>query len=137
MLKTWDRIRAWLLRMNRNLEQRFGWIHLTYALPHEACHYLVARAFGFKPRFKLYSVRFYPPQKNGWRAFVVIIAPITLGFVPPLLTLALTLWQSKFAIVIPLSLPLLLFWLLTCWLDIYAASPGISRSTRRMIKTLL
>ncbi len=70
-----------------------SWIY-WYALPHEAWHYLVARALHLRAQIVPGVTLFEPTGR--WKSICVLMAPATVGLIWPLAWVPLLQWASHY-----------------------------------------
>lgn len=89
----------------------------SYAIPHELCHYAVARLLGMPARFHLMHVHLIPDSDTDWRLLPVILAPSMAGIV----VWSLMVWRGfvvdKPGAAVLIGLAFNLIWQLTCLAD--------------------
>jgi hypothetical protein len=89
-------VRGLVARSNRFMIARLpaSWIYL-FALPHELCHYLAARALGLRAAIVPGTTIFEPAAR--WKTALVLMAPASAGVVLPVLW-HMALWLAGSAV---------------------------------------
>lgn len=89
---------------------------LPVGIPHEICHYVVARLLGFRARFTLSYVAVKGIKEDDWRFAVIWLAPALVGA----LALAWVSWLSYTTgdrLLLAYGLAFSIPWYCSCWDD--------------------